>query len=106
MPKSSSPPDNSGDPDSRPETGESADVRATGDPKGFRGSGNRRELLRYAGLSSEVFVSVGLSIFIGIKADKWVALSFPIFSWALPLLVIVVLIIKLVKETSRKKDGK
>jgi chromate transport protein ChrA len=53
-----------------------------------------------------VVASVGLSIFIGIKADKWVSLSFPIFSWALPLLVIVVLIIKLVKETSRNKDGK
>ncbi|HEX9514236.1 MAG TPA: AtpZ/AtpI family protein [Puia sp.] len=78
----------------------------SGDPKEKRSSGNRRELLRYAGLSSEVFVSVGLSLFIGIKADKWVALSFPIFSWALPLLVIVVLIIKLVKETSRNKDEK
>lgn len=78
----------------------------TGARKDRGGSGYRRELLRYAGLSSEVFVSVGLSLFIGIKADKWIALSFPIFSWALPLLVIVVLIIKLVKETSRNKDGK
>ncbi len=76
------------------------------DLKDQRAADNRRELFRYAGLSSQVCVSVGLSIFIGIKADKWVALSFPIFSWALPLLVIVVLIVKLVKETSRKKDGK
>ena len=68
--------------------------------------GNRRELYRYASLSSQVVASVGLSIFIGIKADKWVSLSFPLFSWALPLLVIVVLIIKLIKETSRNKDGK
>jgi hypothetical protein len=83
-----------------------SDRQKTGEPGGNRSTGNRRELLRYAGLSSEVFVSVGLSLFIGIKADKWVALSFPIFSWALPLLVIVVLIIKLVKETSRNKDGK
>ncbi|MES1161095.1 MAG: AtpZ/AtpI family protein [Bacteroidota bacterium] len=68
--------------------------------------GNRRELYRYASLSSQVVASVGLSIFIGVKADKWVSLSFPIFSWALPLLVIVVLIIKLIKEISRNKDGK
>jgi len=78
----------------------------TGGPKGSRSGGNRQELLRYAGLSSEVLVSVGLSLFIGIKADKWVALSFPIFSWALPLLVIVVLIIKLVKDGTPNKDGK
>ena len=81
-----SPPDNSGDSN--------------------KNQGNRRELYRYASLSSQVVASVGLSIFIGIKADKWVSLSFPLFSWALPLLVIVVLIIKLVKETSRNKDGK
>jgi hypothetical protein len=78
----------------------------SGDSNKNRAANNRRELYRYASLSSQVVASVGLSIFIGIKADKWVSLSFPIFSWALPLLVIVVLIIKLVKETSRNKDGK
>jgi membrane associated rhomboid family serine protease len=65
----------------------------------------RRELLRYAGLSTEVFASVGLSVFLGIKADKWFHVPFPILAWLLPLLVIVVLIIKLVKETSKRKDG-
>jgi hypothetical protein len=63
----------------------------------------RRELLRYAGLSSQVCASVGLALFLGIKADKWVHISFPIFSWALPLLVIVYLIIQLIKGASGKK---
>jgi hypothetical protein len=67
---------------------------------------SRKELYRYASLSGQVAASVGLSLFLGIKADKWLHGSFPIFSWALPLLVIVVLIIKLVKESSRKNDGK
>lgn len=66
---------------------------------------NRRELLRYTGLSAEVCASVGLSVFLGIKADKWLHVSFPILTWLLPLLVIVVLIIKLVKETTKRKDG-
>ena len=66
----------------------------------------RRELYRYASLSGQVAASVGLSLFLGIKADKWVHGPFPIFSWALPLLVIVLLIIKLVKESSRRNDGK
>ena len=68
--------------------------------------GNRRELYRYASLSGQVAASVGVSIFLGVKADKWVHPSFPIFSWALPLLVIVLLIVKLVKESSGKNDGK
>lgn len=67
---------------------------------------NRKVLLRYAGLSTELVASVGLSVFLGIKSDKWLHLSFPIFSWCLPLLIITVFIVKLVKENSRPKDGK
>lgn len=69
-------------------------------------AGRRSELMRYAGLSSEVAASIGIAVFIGIKADKWLAVSFPILSWALPLLVIVVLIINLIKSSSGKNDGK
>ena len=71
------------------------------------GAGDRRrELLRWAGLSTEVVASVGISVFLGVKADKWLKLSFPILSWALPLLVIVVLLINLIREGSNKKNGK
>lgn len=66
----------------------------------------RRELLRYAGLSSEVVASVGVSVYLGIKLDKWLKLSFPIFSCALPLLVIVVLLINLIRSGTGKKNGK
>ena len=76
------------------------------EPGRNRKSSNRAELLRYAGLSSEVLASVGISVYLGIKADKWLKLSFPVFSLSLPLLVIISLIVRLVKESSRKKDGK
>jgi hypothetical protein len=66
----------------------------------------RRELIRYAGLSTQVVVSIGVSVFLGMKADKALKVSFPILSWALPLLVIVVLLINLVREGSGKKNGK
>jgi hypothetical protein len=70
------------------------------------GKSNRSELMRYAGLSGQVLASVGISLFLGIKADKWLHISFPLFACGLPLLVIVGLMIQLVKEGSRKKDGK
>jgi hypothetical protein len=38
--------------------------------------------------------------------DKWIRLSFPLFAWALPLLVIVALIIKLIKSSGKHRDGK
>jgi hypothetical protein len=66
----------------------------------------RRELLRYAGLSSEVVASIGVSVFLGMKVDKWLKVSFPILSWALPLLVIVVLLVSLIRTGSGKKNGK
>ena len=82
-----------------------------GGPEGGRsspggGGGRRSELIRWAGLSTEVVASVGVSVFLGVKADKWLILSFPIFSLVLPLLVIVVLLINLVKAGSKKKNGK
>jgi hypothetical protein len=70
------------------------------------GSDGRRDLIRYAGLSTEVAASVGVSLWLGIKADKWLKVSFPILSWALPLLVIVVLIIQLIKSSSGRKNEK
>jgi hypothetical protein len=77
-----------------------------GDESGSRDADRRRELFRYAGLSSEVAASIAIAVLLGIKADKWLKVSFPILSWCLPLLVIVVLIVKLIKDSSGKNDGK
>ena len=76
------------------------------DKQASGGDDSRRQLMRYAGLSTEVAASVGVSLWLGLKADKWLKLSFPIFSWALPLLVIVVVLVNLVRAGSSKKNGK
>ena len=59
--------------------------------KRFDGGGaeGRRQVLRYAGLSGQVAASVGIAVWLGVKADKWLKLNFPIFSLVVPLLVIV-----------------
>jgi hypothetical protein len=62
--------------------------------------------MRYAGLAMQLFVSLGIAIFVGLKADAWLKLSFPLLLWLLPLLVIVGLIIKIIKETGSKRDDK
>jgi hypothetical protein len=71
---------------------------------GGGGDDSRRQLMRYAGLSTEVAASVGVSLWLGLKADKWLKLSFPIFSWGLPLLVIVLLLVQLIKASSGGKN--
>ena len=61
-----------------------------------------RELMEYAGMGMQFLVSIALGIFIGLKADEWLNFSFPLLVWVLPLLIIIGLIIKIVKDTSKK----
>jgi hypothetical protein len=62
------------------------------------------DLMKYAGLGMQLLVSLGLAVFVGYKADQWLHVRFPILVWALPLIVLVLLIYKLIRETSKKKN--
>jgi hypothetical protein len=64
---------------------------------------SNKQLLRYAGLAMQFLVGIGLCVFIGLKADKWLHISIPLLVWLLPLLVITGIILKIVKETAKKK---
>jgi hypothetical protein len=70
------------------------------------GAEGRRQVMRYAGLSTQVAVSVAVAVWVGVKADKALKLSFPIFSMVVPLLVIVFVLVQIVKANSGKKDEK
>lgn len=61
------------------------------------------DLLRYAGLGAQILVSIGIAVFVGLKADRWLNISFPLLVWLLPLLVVSAMIYKLIKETGAKK---
>jgi hypothetical protein len=69
-------------------------------------SNNNKDLMRYAGLATQMLVSLGIAVFIGLRADKWLKLSFPILSWVLPLLVMAAIIYQIIKETGPKNNGK
>jgi F0F1-type ATP synthase assembly protein I len=64
-------------------------------------SNNNNDLIRYAGLGTQLLVSVGLAVFIGLKADQWLHMS-PLFACVLPLLVLIGIFYKLMRETTRK----
>jgi hypothetical protein len=63
---------------------------------------NNRDLVRYASLGTQLLVSIGLAVFIGIKLDGWLH-TLPLFACILPLLVLSGIFYKLFRETSRKK---
>jgi hypothetical protein len=63
------------------------------------------DLMRYAGWGTQLFVSLGLAVFIGMKIDRWANFSMPLLVWILPFFILVVMIYQLVKDTSKKKTG-
>src|SRR5687767_11891996 len=63
------------------------------------------DLLRYAGLGAQIFVALGISVFAGYKADRWLNSPFPVLVWVLPLLVLSLMLYKLIRETT-KQDKK
>jgi hypothetical protein len=68
--------------------------------------GGNNILWKYAGMGAQILVSLGLAVFIGLKLDSWIGASFPILVWVLPLLVIIALIVKTIKDTSKQKNDK
>ncbi|MEO8406568.1 MAG: AtpZ/AtpI family protein [Chitinophagaceae bacterium] len=66
-------------------------------------STNKKFVLRYAGLATQLLVAIGIAVFIGIKADGWLHSS-PLLSSVLPLLVLIGIFYKLIRETGNKKN--
>jgi hypothetical protein len=62
----------------------------------------RNLLLLHSGLAAQFLATIGLMVFIGLKADEYLGVSFPILVWLLPLLIITGLIIKAIRDTSKK----
>ena len=62
----------------------------------------KKLLLQYAGFATQLVVSLGIGVFIGYWIDKKVNITVPIFIWLLPLLILIVLFWKVIKDTSRK----
>jgi len=66
---------------------------------------NSKLLLQYAGLGAQLLVLLGLAVFAGIKLDKKLQFAFPILVWALPLLVLIGIMVKAIRDTSKKNDS-
>jgi hypothetical protein len=60
------------------------------------------DLIKYAGMGMQFLASIAIGIFIGRKADDWLNFSFPLLVWLMPLLIIIGLTIKIIKDTSKK----
>ena len=59
--------------------------------------------MRYAGLGTQMLVSIGIAVFVGLKADQWLHTS-PLFSCVLPLLVLFAVFYKIMRQTRNKNN--
>lgn len=64
---------------------------------------NNSSFWKYAGLSSQLLVGIGLSLYIGLRIDQFFHWRTPLAVWILPLLLIVSVIVKIVVDTNPKK---
>jgi len=61
------------------------------------------QLWQYAGIGGQLLVSLGIGVFLGLKADEWMKFKIPLLVWILPLLILIAMTARLIKATSRKK---
>ena len=59
--------------------------------------------MQYAGMASQLMAALGLGVFIGYKLDGSLHFSFPVFIWALPLVFLIAMFVKIIKDTAKKK---
>ncbi len=60
-------------------------------------------LWKYAGFATQLTVALVIAVYSGLKLDALLKFSSPILVWVLPLLIIIVLIYKVIKDTAPKK---
>ena len=68
-----------------------------------KGKDNKALLISYAGFAFQMLAAIGLATYAGSWIDKWIKTGFPLFVWLLPLIVIIGMIVKAVKDTSKKQ---
>lgn len=61
-------------------------------------------LMRYMGLATQFFVSIGVGVWLGSKLDQYFSFDTPVLIWVLPLLIVVSSLIKIIIDTNKKKQ--
>jgi hypothetical protein len=61
------------------------------------------QLWQYAGMTAQFLVAIGAGLFIGLKADNWLKFKTPLLVWILPLFIIIGVIVKLIRDTGKRK---
>lgn len=69
-----------------------------------KNTSNKNLLIQYAALGTQLLAGLIIAVFLGKWVDEKAKFAFPIFIWLFPLIVIIGMILKAVKDTSKKKN--
>jgi F0F1-type ATP synthase assembly protein I len=58
--------------------------------------------MRYLGLASQLFVSIGVGLWLGWKLDGFFSFQSPWLIWILPLVIVVSSLIKIIIDTNKR----
>ncbi len=58
--------------------------------------------MQYAGFAAQLAVGLILAVYAGMWLDKQTGIKIPIFIWLLPLVILIAMLFKVVKDTSKK----
>jgi hypothetical protein len=59
-------------------------------------------LIQYAGMAAQILTGLGLSTWLGLWIDKKRNSPKPLFTWLLPVVLLIGFLVKAIKDTSKK----
>ena len=65
---------------------------------------NNNLLMQYLSFAWQLIAGIAIFVYLGMLTDRWINTSTPLLIWIFPLLVIVGMMIKVIRDTSKKKD--
>lgn len=66
-------------------------------------SNNKSNTMKYAGLATTWLITLLVAVWLGIKLDEWLNMSFPIFTIVLPTAAVISLLYQIIREFSKPK---
>lgn len=65
---------------------------------------HNRLLTQYLSFAWQLVAGIAIFVYLGMLADKWMNTGTPLLIWIFPLLVIIGMMIKVIRDTNRKND--
>jgi hypothetical protein len=66
---------------------------------------NNSDLYRYAGMGAQMLAVLAAAVFIGLKLDQWLKISPSLLVIILPVISLIGLFYKVLRDTSKRKDN-